>query len=203
MKQLLFALFVLTASFSAIAQPVGVEITPMVGFRTGGTIAYDVTNVFGDDVKTDDSATFGLIVDIDLSRYWQLELLANHQKSDLEYRGNLFEPDIQLGDMDVTYWHVGINYRYIAGNVHPFIGLTVGGATLDPKLEGLDSENRFSGSLGGGVKVFLHRNIGIRLEGRGYWTSIDERSATCCNGYWSQDEDFLQAEASVGVIFAF
>jgi hypothetical protein len=204
MKPFLLTLLALLAAPVVLAQPIGVEVTPTVGFRTGGTIAWDVTDVFGNDVKTDDSASFGVIVDIDLSRYWQLEFLVNHQRSDLQLKGGLFQPELNVGDIDVTYWQAGIVYRHPIGNVNPFFGFTLGGATLDPKVTGLESENRFSGSLGGGVKIFFNRNLGVRFEGRGYWTAIDTRSSGCCyNDYWGRNDDFVQAEASAGLILAF
>ena len=205
MKRILLALLVLTAT-SALAQPVGVEITPMIGYRTGGTIARDVTGVFGYDVQTDDSEMFGLIVDIDLNRYLQLELIANHQASELSYNTDLFVPEFEIGDMDVTYWQAGLIWRYPASNVQPFFGFTIGGATLDPKFQGLESENKFSGSMTGGVKIFFNKNVGVRFEARGYWTAIDDDSNSgCCYdddwGYY--DNDFWQGEAAAGLVLAF
>jgi hypothetical protein len=207
MKRIPLLLLALTLATSALAQPVGIEITPIFGFRTGGTIASDLTDVFLDDVKTDESPFYGVIVDIDLSRYWQLELLANHQQSELSYDSGLFEGETGIGDIDITYWQAGLIWRSPSSDVQPFFGFTLGGATIEPQLPGLDAENKFSGSLGGGVKVFLNRNFGIRLEGRGYWTAIDD-TRSCCGGdyyddYWDERDDYLQAEASVGVILAF
>lgn len=204
MKRILLV-FLLAVAPSVLAQPIGLEITPVYGFRTGGTITTESTDVFFEDVDVDDSGFYGVIVDIDMSRYLQLELLFNHQESELDYEGELFEPGVDIGDMEVTYWQVGMVWRSPASDVQPFFGLTLGGATLSPQVPGLDSENKFSTSAGGGVKIFLNRNIGIRLEGRGYWTFIDsgDDDYCCYDYYYDYGENFTQFEGSVGLIFAF
>ena len=204
MKRILVVLLLLVAP-SVLAQPVGLEITPVYGFRTGGTIDEDTTDVFLDDAEVDDSGFYGVIVDVDLSRYLQLELLFNHQQSELDYEGDLFEPGSDIGDIDVTYWQAGLIWRHPATDVQPFFGMTLGGTTLKPDLPGLDSENKFGGSMGGGVKVFLNRNIGLRLEGRGYWTYLgDSDNNDCCyDYYYDYGESFTQFEGSLGLIIAF
>jgi hypothetical protein len=204
-RSLLFFLPLLVAA-GTFAQPAGVEITPLIGYRSGGTIDRDVTGLFGEDVVIESSPVLGLILDIDLSREFQLEFLVNHQESDLEFDDQLFEPDDEIGDVEITYWHAGILWRYSVTDVQPFLGLSVGGATIDPQIPGADAENRLSGSLAGGVKVFFSRNVGFRFEARGYWTDLggdDEDDCFRCDDFDDQSEGLYQGEASVGLVLSF
>ena len=205
---LLSILLAIAPAGELLAQRAGVEITPVIGYRGGGTIATDVTDLFEEDVQIDDSSMYGVFVDVDLSRDFALEFLANHQSSEFEVGDDLFDPEISLADGDVTYWHVGLLWRVPMRDVEPFLSFTLGGATLDPQIDGVDAENRLSGSLGGGGKGFFSRNVGIRLDGRGYWVNLDtDNECSRCDDwdddYWENDDDMFQGEASVGLAIAF
>jgi len=55
--------------------------------------------------------------------------------------------------------------------VNPYLTGSLGVARLQPKFA--ESDSRFAGSLAGGAKIFFNRNVGLRLEVRGYYTSLD------------------------------
>jgi opacity protein-like surface antigen len=206
MQRLLFAMpliALLILPGAAFAQGTRFEITPQAGYRLNGPIdAVDRHgNVESTDLQVEESAFYGLTVDIPIGYRWQLELLANQQQTNLTLDEGLFEPDTDLGDLDLSYYQVGLAYVWGRGQVNPFFGASLGLARIEPDAP-LDAENRFAASLGGGVKVFFSENIGLRFEARGYYvhfdTSFEDRHRDR-----RVDEALYQGEGSVGLIFAF
>jgi len=181
----------------------------MAGLRTGGELQTSVSDLFDTDVKIDDSETYGVAIDIPLSRGFQVELLANRQESAFRANGGLFENDRRLADVSIENYQAGILWQWGGGQVNPFVVATLGVAKLDPDVAGAASENRFAGTLGGGVKVFFSRNIGLRFEGRGYWADLGgddfgdcDRHGNYCYDY-NYDQDLYQFEGAVGLIISF
>ena len=140
---------------------------------------------------------------------FQLELIANRQDTELGFDEGLFGGTIDVADMTIAYYHVGMLFQTTDNDVVPFFVASAGVIRLDPDVPGADSEERFSMSLGGGVKVLFNEHFGLRFEGRGYFTLIDDYDSGCydddycCDcGYYDSGTSLSQGEASVGMIFA-
>jgi hypothetical protein len=61
--------------------------------------------------------------------------------------------------------------------------------------------------VGTGLKAYITRNLGVRLDARGYMTIVDLSSAGVCGGYgcairFSANPAF-QADLTAGLLFAF
>src|SRR5262249_13702161 len=179
MRKLLFAILLL-APGAAFAQGAGFEITPTAGYRfTGSVTAYDNSGFSeGRDLKVDSGAMYGVSFDIPIGYRWQLELLANHQSTAFRLDRGVFNPSTDLGDVDLDYYQVGLIYNWGRGQVNPFFGGSLGFSNIKPKFSSLPSDNHFAGTLTGGIKVFFNRNVGLRLEARGYWSNIHTRINT-------------------------
>lgn len=183
------------------------ELTPTVSYRFGGTIDGRETDLFDSDLEVNDGAGFGVTFDIPISRHVQLELLASRQSTDLRFERGLFGTGGSVADVDVSYYHVGILWQWGDARVSPFVVASAGVANLDPDLPGASSEDRFSVSIGGGVKVMMAENVGLRFEGRGFVSDISSgrdgrRHDRYCYDYdGCYDTDFAQGQASVGLIF--
>lgn len=180
------------------------ELTPFAGYRYGGTIFADQTFLFGEDVDLASSASLGVNFGIPLGDTpMKLELMASHQSTHLQSGGGLFAPDDRIADIDVTYYHAGLQIPFATSrNAAPFLVVSAGVADLDPQIAGVSAENRFSASAGVGVKVPLHRNLGLRFEARGFFTSLnDDRGCSRC-GY-DNSRDLYQGETSLGLTFSF
>jgi hypothetical protein len=204
MRRVLFALALGLIPAVALAQPVRFEITPFGGYRLKGDFDARSSNTFDPrlNVKIDDSAVFGATLDIPLNRNWQLEILANRQRSSFIVDQGLFEPTNTLGDVDLTMVHAGFLLQWGEGQVNPFITASAGVTHIDPKFHELSSDNRFSASLGGGAKIFFNPNIGLRLEARGFWTDLDTGFRDRYDRYDNR-QGLYQGEGSVGLIIAF
>jgi opacity protein-like surface antigen len=193
---------------SGIASNYRFELTPTLSYRFGGTIYRGDSSLFSNDVTIDDSVAYGATFDIPLSSNMQLELLANRQSSQLRFDQGLFGTNIDVADIDVSYYHVGLLWQWGRGQVIPFFTASLGDTNLDPKVPGASSDDRFSMSLGGGVKVLFTDSIGLRFEGRGFFTDIGGGNSrnhryNSCDYYGDCYNDTLsQGQASIGLIFA-
>jgi opacity protein-like surface antigen len=180
------------------------ELTPFIGYRWGGTIFADQTFIFGEDVDVAPSMNFGGSLGIPLGDTgMKLELMADRQSSELETGDGLFEPDDEIADIDVTYLHAGLQIPFARSrNATPYFVVSAGLANIDPQVSGVSAENRFSASAGVGVKLPVSNNLGIKLEGRGYFTALEEEDdCTICDYFYN--EDFYQGEVNLGLVFSF
>lgn len=209
-KRLLVAsfLFLLPAALTA-AQAAGgrVEIIPFSGYRLEGDFD-DPDGDFvdlGEDAHVDEDSVYGVEVDVALAYNWKLQLLANRQETAFIVDEGLLAPDRKLGDLTLTMIHAGIAYEWGRGHLRPYVSLTGGVTRLDPEFSRLDAEHRLSGSFGGGVKIFLSEHLGLRFEGRGFWTSLDDDEFDDHDHRrrYDTDEGLYQAEATAGLVFAF
>jgi opacity protein-like surface antigen len=214
MKRLVFAAALAALLVPAAASAQGgyrFELTPQVGYRFGGEIEGGEDALFDTDLEVDEGAAYGVTFDIPLSRDFQLELLFNRQDTELTFDEGLFGGTFDVADLVVDYYHVGMLWQGGNSDVSPFFVASAGVTRLDPDVPGADSEDRFSLSLGGGVKIFFNEHVGLRLEGRGFFTAIDDYDSGCYDDDWDCDyyddyyddgDTLAQGQANVGLIFA-
>jgi len=128
MRRALLAIAFALVPAVALAQPVRVELTPFGGYRLKGDFDARSNDVFDSrlNVKIDDSAVYGATLDIPLNRNWQLEILANRQRSSFIVDPGLFEPATNLGDVDLTMVHAGFLLQWGEGQVNPFLTASAG-----------------------------------------------------------------------------
>jgi hypothetical protein len=203
MRKTIFLLSLLLLPAVSQAQTRRFELTPTVGYRFKGDFTAD-SDLFNRnlDASVDEGATFGAFFDVPLTENWQLEILANRQNTSFIVDEGLFTPETNLGDVTIDYIHAGFLFQWGPGQVNGFVSGGIGLARVDPDFPEVEAENRFSGNLGGGVKILFAPNIGLRLEGRGYWVDLD----TGFRGRYDRfdsDEGLYQGEASAGLIIAF
>ena len=180
------------------------ELTPFVGYTYGGRLFADQTGL-AENVRSQSSANFG--ADFAIPIGWEgfkLELMANRQDTHLTAGSGLFSPSDRVANFAVTYYHAGLIIPFAQSrSATPYIVVSAGVANLDPDIAGSTSENRFSASGGIGVKVPFNRNAGLRLEARGYYTTLPNDNA-CRRCYYDYSyRDFYQGQTNVGVYFRF
>lgn len=189
-----------------------IELTPTIGWRSGGEFNDNLDVDFDFDVEVDDSESVGVTLGIALNRSWMLEFLWDEQDSALVDRGLFLSPQRNLFDIGVTYAHVGVSYEWSPGQLRPFIVGSVGVTEFNPEGVGTRNESRASTSIGGGVKLMFNDHIGLRFEGRLFSTFLDNDDDFYCydSGRFnhlddcSTDDDFFfQATARGGLVIAF
>ncbi len=198
------AAMVLIAAFSPFpAIAADFEITPFTGYTWGGQFNDSET---GARLKVNETADYGVMVDINLDQQSQVELYFSHQATKLKADNGLFTGN-PLFDLDINYYHLGGTYGMDYGKIKPFLVGTLGVTHMVPQGPGLDALTNFSLSLGGGVKLFATDHIGLRLEGRWFGTLFNgSGSAFCTTGTCAinvQGDLFSQFVANAGIIIAF
>lgn len=181
------------------------ELTPFAGYRWGGTIFASETFLFDRNVDVASNPNFGLSLGVPLGDTgMKLELLADRQSSELQTESGLFEPNNEVADIDVTYLHAGLQFPFARSrNATPYAVVSAGLANIDPQLSGVSAENRFSASAGVGVKVPMNRNMSLKIEGRGFYTALEDNSDSCTFCDYFYNRDFYQTEVNVGLAIAF
>jgi hypothetical protein len=189
---------------AAAAQPGRFELTPMAAYRLVGDLDVDDTEFLDESLQIDEGSAFGIAFGIPLSHFLQIELLANRQDSELTADGGIFTREEVLADVEVSYYHVGLLWQFLDGQVSPYVVGSIGLARLEADLPGTPTEDRPSLAFGGGVKVFFGEHVGVRLEGRGYYVALDEDDGGDRRHHdrWEDESSLSQAEASVGLILA-
>jgi hypothetical protein len=180
-----------------------VEFTPFYGYSFSGHLE-DVDT--GEEFEIDDSEAYGGALDIRLTEITQLEFFYSRQETALESEEGLFAGQ-KLFDLDVDYYHLGGTYIFGTGPWQPFVAGTLGATVLDPDASGMDSETRFSMSLGGGVRYFPTKHLGLYAGVRGFLTFVGGdalfRSESGAVTIKVDADGFGQVQLQAGLIFAF
>ncbi len=194
--------------FASAAWAQRVEITPFAGYRFGGNITTDGDFFFDQlaDFEVADGSSVGVILDFRLIDNLFLEFNLSRQDTKLREDFGLLDPGIDLLDLKVDYYHVGILYQWAPGQIRPFVTASLGGTRFDPDARDLDSLTRFSVGLGGGVKFLFSDHVGLRFEGRGFGTLIEDGDEVYCDFgdcYHSDGTYLWQGEVRAGLVLAF
>lgn len=172
-----------------------------MGYRFGGSVDDSV-----DDSKRDigETSNWGLIIGDGYDPQRQIEFLYSHQGTEVE---SGLSAGSEAFDLDIDYFHLGGTYfTRLDNRIEPFVSGGLGVTHMSPSLSGLDSETRFSLSVGGGMKWFPVERVGLRLEVRGYFTLMESDSAIFCSGgcrFHVSGNGFAQFETNAGVVFRF
>jgi hypothetical protein len=188
---------------SAPARAQTVEISPFYGYRFGASIS---TVTEGPVVDDDGGPSFGAVVDVVFGSQTEglkVEGVYSHEDATLKVRSSEFDPP--------TYVRAQVD-QILLGGIQDLTG-----DRARPFLSGLfgitryavpgDTEVRLAVGVGTGVKAYLTRNIGLRLDARGYMTIVNLGGAGVCGGAGCaiafNVSPAFQADLSAGLIVAF
>lgn len=208
LRFLTIALLLIAAS-AARAQTV--EITPLVGYRVGGALSIAAGTGSPPSVveyELKDSASFGVHLGFRVAEDGEIEFLYSRQDTRLQ-TGGLFTGE-PLFDLALETWQAGGNYLFgeEGSRLRPYIGVGLGVTRLLPGPAPLQDETRFSASFAGGLKVWLGRHLGLRLEARGFFTVLESDTDTfCASGegclVHASGSDIDQGEFRAGLVLRF
>jgi hypothetical protein len=201
----LLAVMALVLAGDALASAQTVEITPVVGYRFGGSFALAGAPT-GLEVK--DSGAFGVHVGVKVAEDGEIEALYARQDTRLDSGG--FFTSEPLFDVTIDTYQLGGSYLFRDENarVRPYISLGLGVTRFVPAPADLEAETRFSASFAGGLRAYVARNFGFRLEVRGFFTVLNSDSAIFCNSATgclirTTGSELSQGEIRAGLIFRF
>jgi hypothetical protein len=203
--------FVLLASLGAAPAAQGddvrFEITPFVGYRMGGSFdAQDAAGNATGSADLDDGSSWGLDLGLYADQTGIYELLYSKQTSGLDRKDPL------LGSVDVTteYYQFGGTRFYPSEQwVVPYLSATIGATRFS--ADGYSSETKFSGTIGGGLRLPFNDNFAATLGVRGYLTFTESDTDYFCksvNGeatclLVSSGSTMFQTEALLGLTLRF
>ena len=187
-----------------------VELEPFAGYLFGGRFSRGTTDLFPYSVDVADEPTYGGRVGFNITSLFEVEFQYSQTETEFETPngGGIFGPgETGLGDLKIQYFLGYTTFNFGHGRFVPYVTVGAGGATLTPKVAGVNtsSDTRFTASLGGGLKAFITPHFGLRFDGRAYTTSLGERNHSSCDDYYGcRATDWLtNGTATGGVIIAF
>jgi opacity protein-like surface antigen len=183
---------------AAPARAQSVQITPFVGYAFGGSVRDTVL----DESRSFDAAlAYGGTLSFPISQGWRFELLYSRQETKL---ANGLGPSF---DVTIERYLGGFQEEKGDEKVRWFGTVWFGATRFIPGLGGFDSETKFGAGVGLGVKTFPVKNVGLRLEARGFYTLVKgEGGAFCANGtclFAFSGTGLWQGDVSAGLILAF
>ncbi len=182
-----------------------IEISPFVGYQLGGT-----GNLYNGEFKIDNALSYGGRLAVGLSTTTFVEFTYLRSDTEAKYFGYT---DGTIGDktpLSSNYIQLGGLQEMDMGVFSPFITLAGGLAVWSPKNSGdFSTYTQFAFSFGGGTKIWITDNIGLRLQatmlmplvynGVGFGCGIGTVGANCGGGLYTRITPF-QGEFSGGLI---
>jgi hypothetical protein len=169
-----------------------VDITPYLGYRMGGQ--FDVDNPqAGSSSSADlqDSSSWGVDFGIYRDATSFYEFLYSQQSTNLDTD----DPSLKRVDVKTEYYQLGGTLLYPQDTWFvPYFSLTAGATRFDAQKGG--SETKFSGSLGGGLRIPFNENFSMTLGLRGYLTAVSSDSQFFCAGGGGSATCLLKASGS-------
>jgi opacity protein-like surface antigen len=201
-RLLVVAVLVAASALAALpAAAQAVQIAPLAGWGMGGSFYSDG---LATEFELENSFDYGGAVDFSVGETWRVELLYSRRDSKLQALGlEGFELDMQIERL-----FVGLQEEVSPQNrTRPFGTVLLGITRFKPGFVGVDPDDRFTLGVNLGIKSWLSKNIGLRLEGRAYYIFVESGGGILCtngscfmrisgSGLW-------QTNVSGGLVFAF
>jgi outer membrane protein with beta-barrel domain len=207
---LLMGLFLLLASAPARGQygDGKWEISPFGGFETGGSVP--VTNSLTiDRLRVDSGTSFGTFLDYGLTENAQAELMWNRNMTSFSERNAVTGIYSKAFNSDIDQFHFGFLYmlRNSERKLRPFIAGGIG-FTHNSNSGANSNKTAFSYGIGGGMKYYLTRHLGLRGDLRFVPTYGNRTTGIICDpfGFCSQarlSNYFNRGNFTGGIIFRF
>jgi hypothetical protein len=178
-----------------------VQIAPLAGWGMGGSFYSDG---LATEFDLENSFDYGGAVDFRVGETWRIELLYSRRDAQLQA---ISLEGFSL-DMQIERLFVGLQEEVSPQNrTRPFGTILLGVTRFKPGFEGVDPDDRFTMGVNLGIKSWLSKNVGFRLEGRAYYVFVESGGGILCSagacfmrisgsGLW-------QTNVSGGLVFAF
>ena len=230
MKPRTLTLFLALAVMASLAQgqvrDCTWEITPFYGYLWGGSFDSGSNALFLNRVDVADHAAYGLSVGYNMTSTVEFE--ARWARSETHFvpphADQVFGgPTPSLGNLTIDYVMGYTTFNFGHSQFVPYFTMGLGAAILNPgpRLNVADfpcpqavcaeaaTSTRFTGALGGGLKVFVNPHIGFRMDGRYYSTYLN--SGGHCDTFGNGESHchdntshwLGNGEATGGIIIAF
>jgi hypothetical protein len=200
MKLLPLCCLGLLIASTAIVQAQQVEISPFYGYRFGGEVE-DINT--GETYSFKDTPAYGLFIDVGPTNSdMKVELLWSRQDTSMDLHGLS-----GVGQVDVTIDQIQIGGSTEIGNEHLREYISVLAGATHYSTDDYGSDTKFSFGIGGGIKYFPFRNVGLRADLRGFCTVVESSGGFISTGGVTvvsySASTLWQGQATLGVSVAF
>jgi hypothetical protein len=182
------------------SDPPTVQIAGFAGYQFGGSVW---SNLLDQKLSFKSGLDYGGTVDLKIGQTWRFEVYYSRQDTELE-GADLGEPGF---DVKIERLMVGLQEEKGEENVKWFGTLLAGATRYSPGDGDLSSDTRFSAGLGLGVKSFFSKNVGLRLEGHVFFTSVEGDGGVFCTAgqcaFRYSGSGLWQGDLAAGLIVAF
>jgi len=142
------------------------EITPFIGYEVGGS--YPVQNSDAvDRARANDSKSFGVFVGRSFWEDFQFEAMWNRNDTQIDEREVITNQYLKAYNTNIDQFHFGILYMFRDSQkkLRPYAAAGLGFSHFE---NGGDNANftGFSYGIGGGVKYYMFKHVGIRGDAR-------------------------------------
>jgi Outer membrane protein beta-barrel domain len=188
------------------------ELDPFVGYETSASYPVNGSTSVGsspiiDRLRVNDSLAFGTFIDYSLTENFQPEFMWNRNNTSYSAHDILTDSYMSAYHSVIDQYQFGGLYMFRNSEVklRPYVAASLG-FTHDENGSGTPNRTEFSYSLGGGVKYYVSRHIGLRGDIRylpTYGSSSNE--LYCYFGcYYANVSHYLnRASFTGGIIFKF
>jgi hypothetical protein len=199
------ALFVTGSIVAVSPAPAGaeagkIEIIPMVGYQSGGTI-----KVRGGELHLDGSQNVALYVDFNIWTGAQFEVFYIRQDTKVSLADTTGAHQTDLFDAGIDYLQAGALLGASKGESSFFFSsVSIGMTHFNPKGVDVSDTWKLSVTVGVGTKVYFTDRLGMRIHGQLLPTFLTAGSDIFCddNGCYSKVESgaLLQWDVALGLI---
>ncbi len=153
----------------------GKGFTLYAGYQFGGGFTDQAS---GQSIALREGGSYGASLDIPLDGSSELQIFYNHQTT-------AFTPWPYPNSSDqlrLDYLHIGGTYfpEDLGHGVYVVGG--VGATRMSPDAAGLNPATKLSMNVGVGYLLPLSKNVGVRLEARGFFTAVGGYTSVFCSG---------------------
>jgi Outer membrane protein beta-barrel domain len=206
------AAVLLLAADSARAQE-RFEVTPFVGYETSASYPiFVMTGPVGTDpvdrLRVNGSTAFGGFFDYSLTENFQPEFMWNRNNTSYGAHDIVTDSYVSAYHSIIDQYQFGglFMFRSSEEKIRPYVAMSVG---FTHEFNGNNAPNRteFSYSLGGGVKYYLSRHVGLRGDLRylpTYGSSSNELYCGPFGCYYGNVSHYLnRGSFTGGIVFKF
>jgi len=174
-------------------------VTLYGGYRASNQLTEASTE---QNVYVNSGASYALAVDFGIDRNRQWEIFYSRQKTQLTSAG--FSAAADNVPITIEYLHAGGTYFPQGLGNGSYVAAGLGATLLSPDRAGLSSVTKPSLSLAAGFLIPFGKNLGLRLEARGYATLLNNSGGMFCDSNTGctvavKGSALYQGEALVGL----
>jgi len=189
------------------------EISPFVGYETSASYPVNVysgspgTTPPVDALRINGSLAYGTFFDYSLTENFQVEFMWNQHSTSYSARNALTGNYFNAFHSYVDQFQFGTLYMFRTSDdrLRPYLAGSLG-FTYNANNNGIPNQTEFSYSIGGGIKYYLNRHIGLRADARYLPTYANSSNQVFCyfGCYVASAPNYLNRGSFVGgIIFKF